>query len=144
MSEQTNNLPSRERIARGYEPSDLRPKWLALFLVGFVLVAIVSHVTLWAVMKRLANKPRSVDVERSALSARPSTREPALQPSLTHDRPPEQDLRALRQQEDDVFAQLGWSRDAQSGAFVPPASIVQAIAQRATTQPATTQAGGAR
>jgi hypothetical protein len=144
MSEEMNSTPPRDSIARGYEDTRLSPKWLGIFVAGFVLVAVVSHVALWYLMKAVANNPRVVDRPRSAI-ALPADHldgSPPLQPSVAHDRPPEQDLASLRHHEDQVFEQLGWSRDAQTGAFIPPARVVQAVATHAASRPATTQAGG--
>ena len=143
MSEETNNPPSRESIARGYEDNHLRPKWLGIFVAGFVALAVVSHATLWYVMKGIANNPRSVDRPRTgvALQIDQPNGSPPLQPSPSHDVGPKEDLASLRLLEDQVFEQLGWSRDAQTGAFLPPPFVVHAVASRATSRDATTQAG---
>src|SRR5436305_15231288 len=76
----------------------------------------------------------------------PATRSTAplypLQPSAGHDTLPREDLKLMRQQEDQVFEQLGWNVDPVTGIPAIPPAVIAAInkpaSMAATTRPATT------
>jgi hypothetical protein len=137
--------PSPDALSRGYEWTHMRLRWVLALVIGFVLCALVMHVSLWFVLRAFENNPRPVDQPRSVVRATESAPEyaPPLQPSPVHDRLPEQDLALMRQREDAVFADLGWTLDPLTHRRVPPAALIARIAQRyPSTAPSTTQPGG--
>jgi hypothetical protein len=125
----------------------MRLRWLAVFVAGFIVAAIVSHVAVWYVMKAFANDMRAADVPRSVVAATPArppaNAPPPLQPSVGHDRTAPADLEQMHRREDEVFEHLGWRRDPDTGMFVPPAELVSMVSARgnATSRPTTTQRG---
>lgn len=126
---------------RGYEHDQMRLRWFAILLVAFVILAVIWHVSIWFVMIAFANNSRPVDDPKSILPqsafAAPGGNYPPLQPNPAHDRLPQDDLRLMRQWEDELFEHLGWARDpATGGAYLPPTSLVEAVAKRWGTAPA--------
>jgi hypothetical protein len=132
--------PRHDAVARGHEPDPLRVRALVLFVIAFIAFAIVAHVGIWLLLKRYANESRAVDQARSV--ARPDTGPPAgappLQPTPGHDFVPWQDVAAMHEAEDRVFASIGWP--VENGRARIPDAVVRAIAARATSRP--TSGGG--
>src|SRR5258706_13666786 len=127
---------SHDAVARGHEPDPLRVRALVWLVAAFIAFAVVAHVGIWFLLKRYANEPRSVDRARSV--ARPDTDPPAgappLQPMPGHDLVPWQDVAAMHEAEDRVFAAIGWP--VENGRARIPDAGVPAVAARATSRPA--------
>src|SRR5690242_21020651 len=104
MSEAQQQTDNRwhNPLARGYEPDMLRSRPLVLLVIGFVMLAAVMHLSLWYALIGMSRGARERRELRSAIpqtaSAAPADA-PALQPSVGHDRSPQQDLHALRTSE---------------------------------------------
>jgi len=116
---------------------------VAWFVVWFVVVGALIHFGLWILVKhydrdfRKAERPTSVIVDSGAVPH--GEQGPPLQPSTPHDALPREDLAAMHQAEDEVFARLGWVDQATHTVRAPDA-VVSAVAHRAgaaTTRAAT-------
>src|SRR5260221_6051884 len=102
--------PRHDVVARGHEPDPLRVRALVWFVAAFIAFAMVTHVGIWLLLKRYANEPRAVDRARSVArpDAGPPAGAPPLQPMPGHDLVPWQDVAAMHEHEDRVFAAIGW------------------------------------
>jgi hypothetical protein len=131
--------PSPEAIAAGYEPMRLSGRSLFWFLAWFVIAMVLICALVWFVMKWMGSDVRP-EVDRPQNVIEPSAVEvvgaPPLQPSTGHDVLPREDLARLREDEDQVFAHLGWTVDERTGLATVPESVIQAVARRAATRPA--------
>jgi hypothetical protein len=136
---------SPESVDRGYEPMLLRGRAIGWFVFWFVAVAVVIHAGLWLLVKqydrdsRQAERPTSIIADGGAVP--PGEQGPPLQPSTPHDALPREDLAAMHQAEDEVFAHLGWVDQTTHTIRVPDA-VVSAVAKRtggASTRPTTAQ-----
>jgi hypothetical protein len=127
-------------LAKGFEPEHVRLSPFVIAVISFVAFAAITYVALWYLVKADTH-PRDVDARTSAIpTVPPATDFPRLQPTPDHDQVPKQDLESLRQNEDRLFASLGWQVDPVThGATIPP-DLVRRVGTRAhpTTQ------GGAR
>jgi hypothetical protein len=141
--QQNPDNPTPQDIARGYELFEFRLRWLAWSVGGIILAAIIWHIAVWFVMKSFAKPLRDADVPRSVVEVptRPNFA-PSLEPTPQHDTLASEDLASLRAQENGVFERLGWKRDAQTGVFHPPQSLIQAVASREATDATTQPSGG--
>jgi hypothetical protein len=128
--------PLPEALEKGYEPHDLKTKWIVWFIVIFIVLAAAIQLGLWLLLVNLGSSPRSVDDPRSALTAAEPAPSPSIQPTQQHDALPREDMETMRKQEDDVFTQLGWQVDAKTHQVTVPDAVVKRVAQG--------QAGGAR
>ena len=132
MTQTEEKPPSQETIRRGYELPDVSVKGLVIFFIVFVLMGALVHVCAWMLTIYFLHQPRDVDTVISA--APPQNRFPApnLQPIEKHNQFDWQDMDDLRRQKNQLFEQLGWSIDPETGAAKIPDSIVnQLAAQRA-------------
>jgi hypothetical protein len=137
---------SRDSLDNGYEPMRMRARGLVWFVVVLVVSGAVTSLALWVLLKRFdrefrqAERPASVVVDAGGVPR--GEQGPPLQPSTGHDALPREDLAAMRQQEDEVFARLGWVDGTTHEVRVPEA-VVTAVAKRsggaakAATAPAT-------
>jgi hypothetical protein len=130
MTQQTQQALPPESLARGYEREEFRLRWFVGAVVCLVLFAAAMHVGLWYLTKadsrpRLADRPAS-----SVAEYRPTMSAPPLQSAAGHDRLPRQDLAAMRQAEDRIFADLGWKVDGQTHRATPPDALVRRVADR--------------
>ena len=123
-----------------------------LFCFALALAAICAMV--WFAMKWMGSDVRA-DVDRPQNVIEPAAVEvvgvPPLQPSTGHDVLPREDLARMREQENQIFAHLGWPVDERTGSITVPPSVVQAVARRTpprrptsapTTVPTAPKAGG--
>jgi hypothetical protein len=138
----------------GHEPMRLSGRSMFWFLFWFTLTIAVICALVWFVMKRMGSDVRA-EVDRPQNVLEPSAvvvlGAPPLQPSTGHDVLPREDLARLREQEDQVFAHLGWTVDERTGSIRVPPSVIQAVAHRtvvrrptsaATTVPTAPKSGG--
>jgi hypothetical protein len=125
-------------IAAGHEPDPLRVRALVWFVIGFIAFAIVAHWGIWLLLKHDIRQPRYADRPRSIVHADPGppADAPALQPTPQHDVVPWQDAVEMRDAENQIFTQLGWTLDDHGHARIPD-SIIRAVAARSSTQPST-------
>ncbi len=138
--------PSAIALRQGYEPPDLNVKGLLVFLIIFLLMAVVIHVGIWFLNEYLSGRPRDADAVKSAVPVVRQFSRPDVQPTESHNQMPWQDMADLRHAEAARFEQLGWKSDPATGSAVIPDSIVSRLAERykakgpaapAATQPAT-------
>ena len=130
MSKRSRVDPWHESLTRGYEPGDFRLRWVAVFVVGFIVLAAAVHAGLWLFLRGV-DPERPVDRPRSVASGNPPAPRPApLQPSVGHDRMPVEDLESMRRGEDRVFAALGWKVDAERHRASPPDELVHVVRSR--------------
>jgi hypothetical protein len=113
------------------------------FVVWFVVIGALINFGLWILLKhydrdyRQDDRPANVIADSGAVPR--GEQGPPLQPSTGHDALPREDLAAMRQSEDEIFARLGWVDQSTHTVRVPDA-VVSAVAHRAgaaTTRPAT-------
>ena len=125
---------SRASRENGYEPMLLSGRGIAWFVVILVVSGAVTSLALWVLLKRfdrdfrLAERPSSV-VSADAGGVPRGEQGAPLQPSTGHDALPREDLAAMRQAEDEVFARLGWV-DGTTRAVRVPEAVVAAVARR--------------
>jgi hypothetical protein len=129
MSQTDEQSPSPQVLEQGYEPSDVSVRGLMIFLVIFVVGAVVIQFGLWELVKYYVSLPRSADVVTSAAPAPRRFPAPNLQPIETHNQLPWQDLADLRREKGLIFDELGWTTDASTGQPVIPDQIVNALAK---------------
>jgi hypothetical protein len=114
-----------DTVKRGHERADVDVRRIALAGAGLVAIAVLVHVALWFQMRGLWSAreralPPPVPVARALPQAPP---EPRLQTS------PEEDLRALRREEDERLEHYGWI-DRQAGVIhVPIERAMELIAE---------------
>jgi hypothetical protein len=132
MTQTEEQPPTQETIRRGYELPDVSVKGLLIFFVIFVVMGAAAHICAWFLTIHFLEQPRSVDVVISAAPPQQRFPEPNLQPSETHNQLDWQDMDDLRRQKNQIFQQLGWNIDPETGAARIPDDIVnQLAAQRA-------------
>lgn len=136
MATAQDHPPSPESLRRGYEVHGVNARGLVIFLICFVLTAVVIHWGLWVMAKAYARWSRPADVPRSAVPQVSPFQDPRLQPSEEHPRQPYQDLQDMRDQNRQIFERLGWQTDPATGTPHIPDDIVSQLASRATTRPA--------
>lgn len=125
-----------DSITAGHEPDTLRVRAIVWLVVGFIAFAIVMHWGIWLLLKHDVAQPRYTDRPRSIVHADPGppSEAPALQPIPQHDVVPRQDAAEMREAENHIFTQLGWSLDAHGHARIPD-SIIRTVAARSSTRP---------
>lgn len=137
MTQSSEQLPPSGALARGYEGDDLNVRGLLIFLICFLVTAVVIHIMLWQLLKHYFATPRAEDAAPSAVNLLERFPEPQLQPSIGHNTTPQEDLAALHQDENRIFNALGWKTKFDSSYPVIPDQIVTELQQHhATSQPA--------
>ena len=114
-----------DEAERAHERADVDVRRIALVAAGLVAIAVVVHVALWFQMRGLwAARERALPPPVPVASARPEAPpEPRLQTS------PEEDLRALRREEEAQLESYGWV-DRQAGVIrVPIERAMELVAQ---------------
>ncbi len=119
---------SRQALEQGYELPGVNLKGLTLFVVFFILAAVVLHAALWVLLKYYVGERRPIDQPLSAIAPVGRLDEPRLQPVPEHDHLPWQDLQALMNEKNATFGQIGWSIDPQTGAAVVPSAVIRKLA----------------
>lgn len=146
MTQSGEQSPTPEALEKGYEPSDANYNGLLMFVVFFLLTAVVLHTGLWVLLNYYLELPRAEDQRRSSVPMAQRFPAPNLQPSVEHNKLPWQDLADLHRQEQQVFQEMGWKIDPQTQRPAVPADIVRELAQHetrnATTRPANQGSGG--
>src|SRR5258706_16383612 len=129
MSEMRTGQPDsrHDAVTRGHESDSLRVRALVWLVTAFIAFAVVAHIGVWFLLKRSASVPRAVDRPRSVVrpDAGPPAGAPPLQPMPNHDFAPSQDVAAMHQEEDTVFAAIGWP--VENGRARIPDSVVRAV-----------------
>ena len=133
--------PSAEALARGYEPSDVSYNGLFMFVVFFLLTAVVLHTGLWVLLVYYLHVPRAADRQPSAIPLVKQFARPELQPSVSHNSLPHEDLVQMRREENQVFRKLGWNIEEDSQRPIIPDRLITELSRQhpAATQPAATQ-----
>lgn len=130
MESLEQQTPSPLALKQGYEPPDISVKGLLVFLVIFLVMAVVIHVGIWFLNESLLHRRRNAEAVKSAVPVVQQFATPDVQPTETHNQMPWQDLADLRHAEASRFQQLGWKADGKTGSAVIPDSIVTQLAQR--------------
>jgi hypothetical protein len=130
MSHETNDNHWHKALRNGYEPDAVRLRLITLLVATFIVLGAVMHLGIWFLLVRYsrtapADAPQSV-VGRQVLP----NNAPPLQPTISHDRLPKDDLIALRAREDRVLEHLGWKPDQDSGQLRPPDGLVEQVEAR--------------
>src|SRR5436309_500054 len=99
-----NHPPSPEALAQGYEPARVSIRGLFIFLICFAISIVLIWVAVWYFEKLLLANERQADQPRSAIADQQPPPPPRIQPSMSHDQLPYQDLEDMRSNEDSVFA----------------------------------------
>jgi hypothetical protein len=92
-----------ETVARAHERADVDVRRIALLAVGLVALAVVVHVVLWFQMRGLWSAR-----QRELPAAVRSRRLPDAAPEPRLQTAPQDDLRALRREEDERLGSYGW------------------------------------
>ncbi|HSV13530.1 MAG TPA: hypothetical protein VLI90_04680 [Tepidisphaeraceae bacterium] len=143
MAQAQDQLPSADALQRGYESITVSNRGLLIFLICFILTAVVLHWAMWVLIKYYAGMTRDADMPRSDVTRVDPFVDPRLQPSEPHPYLPWQDLASWRQEQQQVFDQLGWRQNQDNGRPHIPDDVVAALAARyATTGPSKTRGGG--
>lgn len=130
-----------------HESSDVPVRPLFVFLVLFVVLAIVSHVALWFLYKafvkgeqrRHRSEPLPTMVQRPADASVPQN-QPLLQPFPRAEVPPQRntpvsDLVDMRAAEDKVLHHYGWVDKQRGIVRIPIEQAKELLAQRLASQP---------
>lgn len=130
-------------IEAGHAPSDVRGRGFLIFLIGFVLVAIVVHLILYylyGALLRATPKPQGSPLAEN-VTLPP---EPRLQGSAIHPNLPYQDMAAMRQQEEARLSGYGWANRQAGLAYIPIERAMNLLLERGlpTTRPASQPASG--
>lgn len=133
------NTPPVESAERHdeHEESRFNIRAYVWFVIAFVLVGAVLQVIVWVFLGALVQRAPSAAVSPLARDA-PGPPEPRLQGSQVHPNTPAQDLREMRQREEQVLTGYGWT-DREAGlARIPIARAMDLLIERgmAATQPA--------
>lgn len=137
----SQSAPSPQAIEQGYENTTISARGLRWFVLCFALGLVVVFCIVWFALQRFANDARETDRPQSIvknISALPPNI-PSLQPSISHQTLPIDDLKALRAREDETFSHMGWTKDAKTGAMMIPDSVIRAVSKQ-RSNPTTTQA----
>jgi hypothetical protein len=132
MTQTEEKPPSQETIRRGYELPDVSVKGLLIFFVIFLVMGALVHLCAWTLTVYFLHQPRDVDAVISAAPPQKRFPPPNLQPIESHNQFDWQDMNDLRREKNQIFEQLGWKIDPDTGAARIPDDIVnQLAAQRA-------------
>jgi hypothetical protein len=136
MTETEEHPPTSETVAQGYEPPDINVRGVVVFLMIFLVGAIIIQVGLWGVLKVYSGLPRTADIVTSAAPPPARFLPPNLQPTEQHNQFPWQDLAQLRQEKTQIFDQLGWKTDPETQTpLIPDAIIAQLRKERPAPAP---------
>jgi hypothetical protein len=129
MTHGTEQPPSTESLRQGYEPPDVNNRGLLIFFAIFVLTAVVINLGLWGLIKYYVSLPRAVDTITSAAPRPQRFPPPNIQPIEKHNQLPWQDLQDLRNEKNQIFKQLGWNINSDSGVPAIPDDVVSQLAK---------------
>jgi hypothetical protein len=120
---------SPKSIEVGYELSDLEPKNIAIFaLILSVTIVVVILVTYW-----LAQHFHEAQVSEPAISY-PQGREPVPRPRFWVT--PEEQLKAMRAEEDKILQSYGWADKQKGIARIPIEQAMELLAEKNSGQKA--------
>jgi len=129
MTESEPQSPSREALEQGYEPSDVNVRGLLIFVIIFVVGAVVIQAGLWGLLKFYNSLPRTADAVTSAAPIQERFPAPNLQPIEKHNQLPWQDLADLQHEKGMIFDALGWTIDPDTKEPRIPEQIVNSLAK---------------
>ena|ERR1051326_7238495 len=124
MPHEQLQVPSPDSLRRGYELPSVNLRGLGLFFILFIVTAIVLHLGLWGLLKFGTQGKRTVDYPESAVEFHAPPPGPQLQPSPAHPYVPAQDLAQMREEENRLFAKLGWQTEGSGGHVTIPETIL--------------------
>jgi hypothetical protein len=137
MTQTERQPPTPQALKQGYEPSDINVRALFVFIIIFILSAVVIQIGLWELLKFYTSLPRSADVVTSAAPAPQRFPAPNLQPIEKHNQLPWEDLADLQHEKGMIFEQLGWPVNDVTKQPQIPDSIVTELAKGRPQNPAT-------
>ncbi len=141
MTQDVEQPPSPQALKQGYEPPDVSNRGLLIFFIIFVLFGAAVQAGVWMLTKYYLNLPRTVDAVTSAAPPQERFVPPHLQPIQNHNELPREDLADLRREKAQIFKQLGWKTDPDTGVPVIPDQIVNELAKERRQNSAATKGG---
>ncbi len=139
-----NDGPDRESLERGFDARQTRIAGLVWFVVIFVSVLAVIHVAVWYTFKSVAAIERGDSAEVSPVAGAPEWRGAGLQPSLSHNALPWEDLRALRRADRARLEGYGWVDRKAGVGHIPIEAAMELILQRGLPKAAAGSGAAAR
>ncbi len=128
MTHADQQSPSPQALQQGYERSEVSVRGLMIFLVIFLVSAVVIHAGVWILAEYYLAQPRAADVVTSAATPPERFPPPNLQPIEKHNELPWQDLADLRREKGLIFDELGWTTDPTTRQPRIPDDIVNKLA----------------
>ncbi len=122
----TKTPPDPHAEAEAFD-REINVKAIAKTVIGLVVVALVVHVLMWWLIKgfnRLDDTRAPAAEPMAESNIQPPPPEPRLQTS------PEEDLRTMRAQEDNLLGQPGWVDQRQGTVRIPIETAMEVIAGR--------------
>ena len=120
---------------------DLNVRGIAWTVAGLVALVIAAYLIIWSLLvgfDRLEDRRDPAPLPLPAASRPLVPPEPRLQPSPEHDVIPEQDLRQVRDEEDEALSTPEWIDESQGTLRIPIEAAIDLLAKRGL--PATEQA----
>lgn len=112
---------------------DLNLRGIAWTVAGLVALVIAAHLIIWYLLAgfdRLEERRDPEPLPLPAANRPPVPPEPRLQPSPEHEAIPEQDLRQMREGEDDKLSRPQWIDEAQGTLRIPIEAAIDLLAER--------------
>jgi hypothetical protein len=91
----------------GHEPSEVRARGFVVFVICFIISALLSQVFLWWVYGTLHRQTVTAPVS-PLIEQHPIPPEPVQQGSAAHTNSPAMDLQHMHQKEDEILNNYGW------------------------------------
>jgi hypothetical protein len=107
------------------ETSDIRPKYVAYFFAGLILLAVVIHIAMWWMLETFARIDRQSDVVRSRLQVE-SSRPP--DPRLQVD--PVDEYHTDFERQSRLLNEFGWVDQGKGVARIPIDRAMEMVLER--------------
>ena len=140
MAEDTLHGPSQESLEAGYDTSGVSIRGVLWFAVILIITAIVLHVAIFVLLRGYWYVDSKHDRLQSALQVieQPAPPPPRIQPnpfdSPDGRRPsnlPPEDLKAMYDNEDEAFKQMGWQVETGSHHLAIPDRYIEQVVREA-------------
>ena len=110
-----------------HETSDVNIRAILGFGLGLIVVAVFIHVTVWLLFMFFEGRETHRVAAEFPLAVGQENRQPPEPRLQTH---PREDLRDLRQQEDDILGSYGWVNKASGEVRIPITDAMKLTVQR--------------
>ena len=110
-----------------HETSDVNLRAILGFGLGLIVVAVFIHVTVWLLFMFFEGRETHRVAAEFPLAVGQENRQPPEPRLQTH---PREDLRDLRQQEDDILGSYGWVNKASGEVRIPITDAMKLTVQR--------------